>query len=115
MLGFLQVTTNGIIAMSESPAKETHPGPFPPTFGAVAPFLADLDTTDGLGESTIGKIVSSVTQLAAECVQRGVPRSLLSPGSAVVVTFWESVAPLPRASVADPTLEGSTPSRHRGK
>uniref|UniRef100_A0A452FG20 Nidogen-1 n=1 Tax=Capra hircus TaxID=9925 RepID=A0A452FG20_CAPHI len=99
------VTTNGIIAMSEPPAKETHPGPFPPTFGAVAPFLADLDTTDGLGKVYYREDLSpSVTQLAAECVQRGFPEISFKPSSAVVVT-WESVAPYQGPS-KDPTLEG---------
>uniref|UniRef100_A0A4W2IBW6 Nidogen 1 n=1 Tax=Bos indicus x Bos taurus TaxID=30522 RepID=A0A4W2IBW6_BOBOX len=99
------VTTNGIIAMSEPPAKETHPGPFPPTFGAVAPFLADLDTTDGLGKVYYREDLSpSVTQLAAECVQRGFPEVSFKPSSAVVVT-WESVAPYQGPS-KDPTLEG---------
>ncbi|KAI4529445.1 hypothetical protein MG293_020693, partial [Ovis ammon polii] len=99
------ITTNGIIAMSEPPAKETHPGPFPPTFGAVAPFLADLDTTDGLGKVYYREDLSpSVTQLAAECVQRGFPEVSFKPSSAVVVT-WESVAPYQGPS-KDPTLEG---------
>lgn len=110
MLGFLQVTTNGIIAMSEPPAKETHPGPFPPTFGAVAPFLADLDTTDGLGKVYYREDLSpSVTQLAAECVQRGFPEVSFKPSSAVVVT-WESVAPYQGPS-KDPALEGKVSTR----
>ena len=110
MLGFLQVTTNGIIAMSEPPAKETHPGPFPPSFGAVAPFLADLDTTDGLGKVYYREDLSpSVTQLAAECVQRGFPEISFKPSSAVVVT-WESVAPYQGPS-KDPTLEGKVSTR----
>uniref|UniRef100_A0A673TLK3 Nidogen 1 n=1 Tax=Suricata suricatta TaxID=37032 RepID=A0A673TLK3_SURSU len=99
------ITTNGIIAMSEPPAKESSPGVFPPTFGAVAPFLADLDTTDGLGKVYYREDVSpSVTQLAAECVQRGFPEVSFQPSSAVVVT-WESVAPYQGPS-KDPTQEG---------
>lgn len=92
-LGFVQVTTNGIIAMSEPPAKESHPGLFPPTFSAVAPFLADLDTTDGLGKVYYREDLSpSITQLAAEYVQRGFPEVSFQPSSVVVVT-WESVSP----------------------
>lgn len=87
------VTTNGLIAVSEPPAEEAHPGLFPPTFGAVAPFLADLDTTDGLGKVYYREDLSpSVTQLAAEYVQRGFPEVSFQPSSVVVVT-WESVAP----------------------
>eukprot|EP00069_Balaena_mysticetus_P017238 bmy_10469T0 len=105
MFGFVQITTNGIIAMSEPPAKESHPGLFPPTFGAVAPFLADLDTTDGLGKVYYREDLSpSVTQLAAECVQRGFPEVSFKPSSVVVVT-WESVAPYQGPS-KDPAQEG---------
>uniref|UniRef100_A0A8C8XLY2 Nidogen 1 n=1 Tax=Panthera leo TaxID=9689 RepID=A0A8C8XLY2_PANLE len=99
------VTTNGIIAMSEPPAKESSPGLFPPTFGVVAPFLADLDTTDGFGKVYYREDLSpSVTRLAAECVQRGFPEISFQPSSAVVVT-WESVAPYQGPS-KDPAQEG---------
>uniref|UniRef100_A0A8C0DVL9 Nidogen 1 n=1 Tax=Balaenoptera musculus TaxID=9771 RepID=A0A8C0DVL9_BALMU len=104
-LNSVYITTNGIIAMSEPPAKESHPGLFPPTFGAVAPFLADLDTTDGLGKVYYREDLSpSVTQLAAECVQRGFPEVSFKPSSVVVVT-WESVAPYQGPS-KDPAQEG---------
>uniref|UniRef100_G3QDQ0 Nidogen 1 n=1 Tax=Gorilla gorilla gorilla TaxID=9595 RepID=G3QDQ0_GORGO len=99
------VTTNGIIATSEPPAKESHPGLFPPTFGAVAPFLADLDTTDGLGKVYYREDLSpSITQRAAECVHRGFPEISFQPSSAVVVT-WESVAPYQGPS-RDPDQKG---------
>ncbi|XP_077024533.1 nidogen-1 [Tamandua tetradactyla] len=99
------VTTNGIIAMSEPPAEEFHPGLFPPTFGAVAPFLADLDTTDGFGKVYYREDLSpSVTQLAAEYVQRGFPGVSFQPSGVVVVT-WESVAPYQGPS-RDPAQEG---------
>uniref|UniRef100_A0A8C6BXS6 Nidogen 1 n=1 Tax=Monodon monoceros TaxID=40151 RepID=A0A8C6BXS6_MONMO len=104
-LNSVYITTNGIIAMSEPPAEESHPGLFPPTFGAVAPFLADLDTTDGLGKVYYREDLSpSVTQLAAECVQRGFPEVSFKPSSVVVVT-WESVAPYQGPS-KDPAQEG---------
>ncbi|XP_023600325.1 nidogen-1 [Myotis lucifugus] len=100
----LRVTTNGLIATSEPPAAESHPGLFPPTFGAVAPFLADLDTTDGLGKVYYREDSSpAVTRLAAECVQRGFPGVSFQPASAVVVT-WESVAPY-RGPSEDPAQE----------
>uniref|UniRef100_A0A2K6EN81 Nidogen 1 n=1 Tax=Propithecus coquereli TaxID=379532 RepID=A0A2K6EN81_PROCO len=99
------VTTNGIIAMSEPPAKESHPGLFPPTFGTIAPFLADLDTTDGLGKVYYREDLSpSVTRLAAECVRRGFPEVSFQPRSVVVVT-WESMAPYQGPS-RDPAQEG---------
>lgn len=105
ILGFVQVTTNGIIAVSEPPAKESHPGLFPPSFGAVAPFLADLDTTDGLGKVYYREDLSpSIMQLAAECVQRGFPEVSFQPSSVVVVT-WESVAAY-QGPNQDPIQEG---------
>uniref|UniRef100_A0A2K5QBX3 Nidogen 1 n=1 Tax=Cebus imitator TaxID=2715852 RepID=A0A2K5QBX3_CEBIM len=104
-IGSVYVTTNGIIATSEPPAEESHPGLFPPTFGAVAPFLADLDTTDGLGKVYYREDFSpSVTQRAAECVQRGFPEISFQPSTVVVVT-WESVAPYQGPS-RDPDQEG---------
>uniref|UniRef100_A0A2K6B882 Nidogen 1 n=1 Tax=Macaca nemestrina TaxID=9545 RepID=A0A2K6B882_MACNE len=99
------VTTNGIIATSEPPAKESHPGLFPPTFGAIGPFLADLDTTDGLGKVYYREDLSpSITQRAAECVHRGFPEISFQPSSVVVVT-WESVAPYQGPS-REPEQEG---------
>uniref|UniRef100_A0A8C9AKG7 Nidogen 1 n=1 Tax=Prolemur simus TaxID=1328070 RepID=A0A8C9AKG7_PROSS len=99
------VTTNGIIAVSEPPAEESHPGLFPPTFGVIAPFLADLDTTDGLGKVYYREDVSpAVTRLAAECVQRGFPEVSFQPRSVVIVT-WESMAPYQGPS-GDPAQEG---------
>lgn len=87
------VTTNGFIAMSEPPATEFHPGTFPPSFGSVAPFLADLDTTDGLGNVYYREDLSPfIIQMAAEYVQRGFPEVSFQPTSVVVVT-WESMAP----------------------
>nr|XP_031527800.1 nidogen-1 [Vicugna pacos] len=103
-LVFVQVTTNGLIAVSEPPAEESHPGLFPPTFGAVAPFLADLDTTDGLGKVYYREDLSpAVLRLAAECVQRGFPEVSFKPSGVVVVT-WESVAPYQGPS-EDPAQE----------
>ncbi|XP_074079062.1 nidogen-1 [Macrotis lagotis] len=100
----IYVTTNGIIAMSRPPLEEASPGRFPPSFGAVAPFLADLDTTNG------GKVYyredssPAVLQLAADCVQKGFPEFPFQPKSVVVVT-WESMAPY-QGSERDPTQEG---------
>ncbi|XP_007522989.1 nidogen-1 [Erinaceus europaeus] len=101
----LYVTTNGIITVSEPPAEESHPGLFPPTFGAIAPFLADLDTTDGIGKVYYREDTShSVTQQASDYVQKGFPEVSFYPVSVVVVT-WESVAPY-QGPTKDPSQEG---------
>lgn len=94
-----------------NPSQRNHPGPFPPTLEQSPPFLADLDTTDGLGSPISGRLVSSVTQLAAECVQRGFPE--VSFNSSAVVVTWESVAPYQGPS-KDPTLEGKV-STHQAQ
>ncbi|XP_028903095.1 nidogen-1 isoform X2 [Ornithorhynchus anatinus] len=87
------VSTNGYIATSQPPEKEVYPGRFPPTFGAIAPFLADLDITDGRGKVFYREDSSpAILQLAVDCVLRGFPDLQFHPLSAVVVT-WESVAP----------------------
>lgn len=92
--------------MSEPPARESHPGTFPPSFGSVAPFLADLDTTDGLGNVYYREDLSpSIMQMAAEYVQRGFPDVTFQPTSVVVVT-WESMAPYGGPS-GSPAQEGS--------
>lgn len=71
----------------------------------MAPFLADLDTTGGRGKVYYREDTSpSVTQQAAECVQRGFPEVSFQPTSVVVVT-WESVAPYQGPS-EDPAQEG---------
>lgn len=91
--------------MSEPPARESHPGTFPPSFGSVAPFLADLDTSDGVGNVYYREDLSPVViQMAAEYVQRGFPEVSFYPTSVVVVT-WESVAPYGGPS-GSPTQEG---------
>lgn len=71
----------------------------------MAPFLADLDTTDGLGNVYYREDLSpSVIQMAAEFVQRGFPEVPFQPISVVVVT-WESVAPYGGPS-GSPAQEG---------
>ncbi|XP_078069535.1 nidogen-1 [Mustelus asterias] len=44
------VNTNGIIAASKPPREVDYVDSFPPRFGAIAPFLADLDTSDKVGK-----------------------------------------------------------------
>ncbi|GCB73342.1 hypothetical protein scyTo_0002489 [Scyliorhinus torazame] len=46
----LYVNTNGIIAISKPPKEMEYVDTFPPKFGAVVPFLADLDTSDEVGK-----------------------------------------------------------------
>ncbi|XP_069656800.1 nidogen-1 isoform X3 [Haliaeetus albicilla] len=89
----LYVTTNGIIAVNEPSSEEKYLGQFPVSFGAIAPFMADLDTTDGRGNVYYREDSSSdVLQLASDYIKRGFPETTFDPSSVVVVT-WKLVAP----------------------
>ncbi|XP_053155988.1 nidogen-1 isoform X2 [Hemicordylus capensis] len=89
----LYVLTNGIIAVSEPSREDDYLGQFPLSFGGIAPFYADLDTTGGHGKVYYREDSSpDVLHLAAKYIQRGFPETAFDPSSAVVVT-WDSVAP----------------------
>ncbi|KAJ6664672.1 hypothetical protein lerEdw1_006245 [Lerista edwardsae] len=89
----LYVLTNGIIAVSEPLREEDYLGQFPLSFGGIAPFYADLDTTGGHGKVFYREDSSSdVLQLAIHYIKRGFPEANFEPSS-VVVVIWDSVAP----------------------
>ncbi|XP_056343275.1 nidogen-1 [Oenanthe melanoleuca] len=89
----LYVTTNGIIAVNEPSSEEKYLGQFPVSFGAIAPFMADLDTTGGRGNVYYREDSSSdVLQLASDYIKRGFPEIAFDPSSVVIVT-WKLVAP----------------------
>nr|XP_034964284.1 nidogen-1 [Zootoca vivipara] len=89
----LYVLTNGIIAVSEPSRDEDNPGQLPVSFGGIAPFYADLDTTGGHGKVYYREDSSpDVLQLAAQYIKRGFPESAFDPNNVVIVT-WDSVAP----------------------
>lgn len=79
--------------MNEPSSEEKYLGQFPVSFGAIAPFMADLDTTDGRGNVYYREDSSSdVLQLASDYVKRGFPETAFDPSSVVIVT-WKLVAP----------------------
>uniref|UniRef100_A0A8B9IWH3 Nidogen 1 n=1 Tax=Amazona collaria TaxID=241587 RepID=A0A8B9IWH3_9PSIT len=90
---FDRITTNGIIALNEPSSEEKYLGQFPISFGAIAPFMADLDTTDERGNVYYREDSSSdVLQLASDYIKRGFPETTFDPSSVVIVT-WKLVAP----------------------
>uniref|UniRef100_A0A8D0KVY6 Nidogen 1 n=1 Tax=Strix occidentalis caurina TaxID=311401 RepID=A0A8D0KVY6_STROC len=92
-ISFGNVATNGIIAVNEPSSEEKYLGQFPVSFGAIAPFMADLDTTDGRGNVYYREDSSSdVLQLASDYIKRGFPETTFDPSSVVIVT-WKLVAP----------------------
>ncbi|XP_048341715.1 nidogen-1 [Sphaerodactylus townsendi] len=89
----LYVLTNGIIAVTEPPREEDYLGQFPLSFGGIAPFFADLDTTGGHGKVYYREDSSpDVLQLADKYIKKGFPDTTFHPHSVVIVT-WDSVAP----------------------
>uniref|UniRef100_A0A8D0LAE2 Nidogen-1 n=1 Tax=Sphenodon punctatus TaxID=8508 RepID=A0A8D0LAE2_SPHPU len=73
--------------------EEEYLGQLPLSFGGIAPFLADLDTTGGRGKVFYREDSSPhVLQLAADYIKRGFPNASFDPNSVVIVT-WDSVAP----------------------
>lgn len=79
--------------MNEPSSEEKYLGQFPVSFGAIAPFMADLDTTDGRGNVYYREDSSSdVLQLASNYIKRGFPETTFDPSSVVIVT-WKLVAP----------------------
>lgn len=79
--------------MSEPSREDEYLGQFPLSFGGIAPFHADLDTTDRHGTVYYREDSSpDILQLAAKYIKRGFPESGFDPSSVVIVT-WDSVAP----------------------
>ncbi|KAF7253583.1 Nidogen-1 [Varanus komodoensis] len=90
------VLTNGIIAVSEPLREADYLGEFPLSFGGIAPFYADLDTTGGHGKIYYREDSSpDILQLAAKFIRRGFPETAFDP-SKVIIATWVSVAPYAR-------------------
>lgn len=79
--------------MGEPSREEDYLGQFPLSFGGIAPFYADLDTSDGRGKIFYREDSSpDVLQLASNYIQKGFPEANFEPNNVVIVT-WDSVAP----------------------
>lgn len=79
--------------MSKPSREDDYLGQFPLSFGGLAPFYADLDTTGGRGNVYYREDSSpEILQLAAKYIKRGFPNATFDPESVVIVT-WDSVAP----------------------
>ncbi|XP_040825948.1 nidogen-2 [Ochotona curzoniae] len=88
----LYVGTNGIISTQDFPRETQYvDDDFPTDFPAIAPFLADIDTSHGRGRVLYRQDTSpAVLGLAARYVRTGFPRASFSPTHALVAT-WEQV------------------------
>ncbi|XP_068401557.1 nidogen-2 isoform X3 [Eschrichtius robustus] len=92
--GELYVVTNGIISTQDFPRETQYvDDDFPTDFPAIAPFLADIDTSHGRGRVLYREDTSpAVLGLAARYVRAGFPRSgaHFAPTHAFLAT-WEQV------------------------
>ncbi|KAI5102053.1 nidogen-2 isoform X1 [Silurus meridionalis] len=89
----LYVATNGIISPHDLPMEKQYVDDgFPTEFPVIAPFLADIDTSNGNGAIyyRLTESPSVLNRIASE-VQRGFPESQFTPTHAIIAT-WENVA-----------------------
>ncbi|XP_058254729.1 nidogen-2 isoform X2 [Hemibagrus wyckioides] len=89
----LYVATNGIISPHDLPMEKQYVDDgFPTEFPVIAPFLADIDTSNGKGVIYYRQTESPnvLNRVAAE-VQKGFPGTQFTPTHAVIAT-WENVA-----------------------
>ncbi|XP_030644080.1 nidogen-2 [Chanos chanos] len=89
----LYVATNGIISTQDLPMEKQYVDDgFPTDFPVIAPFLADIDTSNGRGAIYYRLTESpNVLNRVASEVQRGFPDARFTPTHAVIAT-WENVA-----------------------
>ncbi|XP_071972207.1 nidogen-2 isoform X1 [Engystomops pustulosus] len=90
----LYVGTNGIISPQDFPRETQYVDDgFPTDFPAIAPFLSDIDTSNGRGKVYYRQDNSpEILSTAARQIERGFPEAAFSPINVVLVT-WENVGP----------------------
>ncbi|XP_005996047.1 nidogen-2 [Latimeria chalumnae] len=90
----LYVGTNGIISTQDFPIETEYiDDSFPTDFPVIAPFLSDIDTSNGKGVISYREDTSpDVLARAAEEIRRGFPQSTFYPTNTFLST-WEKVAP----------------------
>lgn len=88
-----QVNTNGFVSVDNPPAQSEYLGKMPATFGIIAAFLGDLDTSDEVGKVYFRQDTSpELLQRIGEQISQAFPdESKTEPSHALVVT-WENVA-----------------------
>lgn len=88
-----QVNTNGFVSVAKPPPESEYLGKMPATFGMIAAFLGDLDTSDRVGKVFFRQDTSpELLQRIGEQISQAFPdESKIEPTSAFVVT-WENVA-----------------------
>ncbi|XP_069022442.1 nidogen-2 isoform X2 [Embiotoca jacksoni] len=105
----LYVATNGIVSAQDLPMEKQYVDDgFPTDFPAVAPFLADIDTSGGRGQIYYRVTdTPGVLNRVGQEVRRGFPDSDFTPTHAVVAT-WENVAAYEEQSRTGPSNKVNT-------
>ncbi|XP_067847730.1 nidogen-2 [Heptranchias perlo] len=90
----LYVGTNGIISTQDFPRETQYVDDgFPIDFPVIAPYLSDIDTSNGRGRIYYREDDSpDILDRAGQEIRRGFPQSSFTPTNAFVAT-WENVAP----------------------
>ncbi|XP_069773131.1 nidogen-2 isoform X2 [Narcine bancroftii] len=99
----LYVGTNGIISFQDLP-KETQyvDNGFPLDFPVIAPYLADIDTSNGRGRIYYREDHSSdILVRAGQEIRRAFPQSSIAPTTTFIAT-WENVAPYEEVTRSNP-------------
>ncbi|XP_048453046.1 nidogen-1 [Rhincodon typus] len=87
----LYVNTNGIITISKPPREVNYVDTFPLRFGAIAAFLADLDTSDEVGKIYYRQDSSpQILHRAALMINKGFTELNFKPGNVFIAT-WTNV------------------------
>ncbi|XP_062863770.1 nidogen-2 [Trichomycterus rosablanca] len=88
----LYVATNGIISLQDLPMEKQYVDDgFPTEFPVIAPFLADIDTSNGRGAIYYRQTESpGVLNRIADVVRRGFAGTQFTPTRAIITT-WENV------------------------
>ncbi|KAI7804654.1 nidogen-2 isoform X2 [Triplophysa rosa] len=89
----LYVATNGIISTSDLPMEKQYVDDGIPTdFPVIAPFLADIDTSKGIGSIYYRQTDSpTVLERVKADVKKGFPDAVFTPNHAFIAT-WENVS-----------------------
>ncbi|XP_067895206.1 uncharacterized protein nid2a isoform X2 [Heterodontus francisci] len=95
----LYVGTNGIISTQDFPRETQYVDDgFPTDFPVIAPYLSDIDTSNGRGRIYYREDDSSgILDRAGQEIRRGFPQSSFTPTNAFIAT-WENVAPYEEVS-----------------
>ncbi|XP_046713004.1 nidogen-1-like isoform X1 [Silurus meridionalis] len=87
------VNTNGFVSVDNPPAQSEYLGKMPATFGIIAAFLGDLDTSDGVGKVYFRQDTSSeLLQKLAKRIHLAFPDESKPELIHAFIVTWDNVA-----------------------